>query len=283
MGSWIIVDVGTIRDICSVDIAWYRGDERSYDFTISLSDDGTNFKDLFEGSSRGDTLSPERYKVTDSESMEGGVAETAVSARYVKITINGNNNADTEENQWGAITEVDVNGGQSDKENIGTITQTQTNSIPSPSSATTESRDTIRMQISGSYEQNSKDNSPRPPRLDPNRLEGTIAFFDPTTNEKIAEYDLAPINITFTQAMKKITVKAGIDDPIKNGNVTSTLKFSSPIDVQKGGTYTSNLTARDPGTTTGSAGSDVLLVKISGEQTFLTRENIAGSIIIQSP
>ena len=283
MGSWIIVDVGTIRDICSVDIAWYRGDERSYDFTISLSDDGTKFKDLFEGSSRGDTLSPERYKVTDSESMEGGVAETAVSARYVKITINGNNNADTEENQWGAITEVDVNGGQSDIENIGTITQTQTNSIPSPSSATTESRDTMKMQISGSYEQNSKDNSPRPPRLDPNRLEGTIAFIDPTTNEKIAEYDLAPINITFTQAMKKITVKAGIDDPIKNGNVTSTLKFSSPIDVQKGGIYTSNLTAMDSVTTTGSAGSNVLLAKISGEQTFLTRENIAGSIIIQSP
>jgi hypothetical protein len=195
MGSWIIVDVGTMRDICSVDIAWYRGDERSYDFIISLSDDGTNFKDLFEGTSRGNTLSPERYEVTDSESMEGGVAETAVSARYVKITINGNNNADTEENQWGAITEVDVNGRQSDKENIGTITQTQTNSIPSPitsaastpSSATTESRDTMRMQISGSYDQNSKDNSPRPPRIDPNRLEGTVAFIDPTTKEKITE------------------------------------------------------------------------------------------------
>jgi hypothetical protein len=78
--------------------------------------------------------------------------------------------------------------------------------------------------------------------------------------------------------MKKITVKAGIDDPIKNGNVTSTLKFSSPIDVQKGGTYTSNLTG-----SAGSAGSNVLSAKISGEQTFLTRENTAGSIIIQSP
>lgn len=289
MGSWIIVDVGTIRDICSVDIAWYRGDERSYDFIISLSNDGTNFKDLFESTSRGDTLSPERYKITDNVSTEGGgEAEAAVSARYVKITINGNNNADTEENQWGALTEVDVNGRQSDNENISTIAQTQTNSIPSPvtsessspSSATTESRDTMRMQISGSYEQNSKDNSPRSPRLDPSRLEGTIAFIDSTTNKKIAEYDLAPINITFTQAMKKITVKAGIDDPIKNGNVTSTLKFSSPIDVQKGGSYTSNLTATDPETTTGSAASNVILAKTSGEQTFLTRENTVGSIVI---
>ena len=82
--------------------------------------------------------------------------------------------------------------------------------------------------------------------------------------------------------MKKITVKAEIDDPIKNGNVTSILKFSSPIDVQKGGSYTGNLTATDPVTTTGSAGSNVLLAKISGEQTFLTRENIAGNIVIRS-
>jgi hypothetical protein len=294
MGSWIIVDVGTIREICSVDIAWYRGDERSYDFIISLSNDGTNFKDLFEGTSRGDTLSPERYKVTDSVSTEGGgAAETPVSARYVKITINGNSNADTEENQWGALTEVDINGRQSGNENISTVTQTQINSIPSPitseasstPSAATESIDTMRMQISGSYEheQNSKDSSPRPPRLDPSRLEGTIAFIDSTTNKKIAEYDLAPINITFTQAMKKITVKSGIDDPIKNGNVTSTLKFSSPIDVQKGGTYTSNFTATEPVTTIGSAGSNVLLAKISGEQTFLTRENTAGNIVIRSP
>ncbi len=288
MGSWIIVDLGTIKDICSVDIAWYRGDERSYDFIISLSDDGTNFEDLFEGTSRGDTLSSERYKITDSVSTEGGgEAEAAVSARYVKITINGNNDSDAEENQWGALTEVDVNGRQSENENIGTIAQTQINSVPSPitseaSSAPTESRDTMRMQISGSYEQNSKDNSPRLPSLDPNRLEGTIAFIDSTTNERIAEYDLAPINITFTQAMKKITVKAGIDDPIKNGNVTSTLKFSSPIDVQKGGSYTSNLTATDPVTTTRSATSNVILAKISGEQTFLTREDTAGSIVIQS-
>jgi hypothetical protein len=276
MGSWIIVDLGTIKDICSVDIAWYRGDERSYDFVISFSDDGTNFKDLLEGTSRGDTLSPERYKVTGSASTEG--SEIAVSARYIKITINGNNDADTEESQWGAITEVDVNGRQSDKENIGTITQTPSSqSTPS----TTESGETMIMQISGSYEQNSRDNSPSP-RIDPSRLEGRIAVIDSTTNKKVLEYDLAPINITFTQLFKKVTVKAGIDDPIRNGNVTSTMKFSSPIDVQKSGSYTSNLTATGAATTE-SAGGNMLLAKINGEQTFLTRENTKGNITIRSP
>jgi hypothetical protein len=274
MGSWIIVDLGTIKDICSVDIAWYRGDERSYDFVISLSDDATNFKDLLQGTSRGDTLSPERYKVTGSTSPEEG-SEIAVSARYIKITINGNNDADTEENQWGAITEVDVNGRQSDKENIGTITQTPT------SQSTTESGETMIMQISGSYEQNSRENSPSP-RIDPSRLEGRIAVIDSTTNKKVLDYDLAPINITFTQLFKKVTVKAGIDDPIRNGNVTSTMKFSSPIDVQKAGSYTSNSTATDAATTE-SAGGNMLLAKINGEQTFLTRENTKGNITIRSP
>jgi hypothetical protein len=278
MGSWIIVDLGTIKDICSVDIAWYRGDERSYDFVISFSDDGTNFKDLLEGTSRGDTISPERYIVTGSASPEGG-SEIAVSTRYIKITINGNNDADTEENQWGAITEVDVNGRQSDKENIGTITQTPTSQ--STPSSTTELGETMIMQISGSYEQNSRDNSPSP-RIDPSRLEGRIAVIDSTTNKKVLEYDLAPINITFTQLFKKVTVKAGIDDPIRNGNVTSTMKFSSPIDVQKAGSYTSNLTATDAATTE-SAGGNVLLAKINGEQTFLTRENTKGNITIRSP
>jgi F5/8 type C domain len=278
MGSWIIVDLGTIKDICSVDIAWYRGDERSYDFVISFSDDGTNFKDLLEGTSRGDTLSPERYKVTGSASAEEG-SEIAVSARYIKITINGNNDADNEENQWGAITEVDVNGRQSDKENIGTITQTPTSQ--STPSSTTESGETMIMQISGSYEQNSRDNS-QSPRIDPSRLEGRIAVIDSATNKKVLEYDLAPINITFTQLFKKVTVKAGIDDPIRNGNVTSTMKFSSPIDVQKAGSYTSNLTATDAATTE-SAGGNMLLAKIDGEQTFLTRENTKGSITIRSP
>jgi hypothetical protein len=278
MGSWIIVDLGTIKDICSVDIAWYRGDERSYDFVISFSDDGTNFKDLLEGTSRGDTISPERYIVTGSASPEGG-SEIAVSTRYIKITINGNNDADTEENQWGAITEVDVNGRQSDKENIGTITQTPTSQ--STPSSTTELGETMIMQISGSYEQNSRDNS-QSPRIDPSRLEGRIAVIDSTTNKKVLEYDLAPINITFTQLFKKVTVKAGIDDPIRNGNVTSTMKFSSPIDVQKAGSYTSNLTATDAATTE-SAGGNVLLAKINGEQTFLTRENTKGNITIRSP
>jgi hypothetical protein len=176
---------------------------------------------------------------------------------------------------------VDINGRQSDEVNSNTITQSQSLSA-SPPSLATEPGETIIMRISGSYEQNSRDNGPMPPRIDPSRLEGTITVIDSTTNKKILEYDLAPINITFTQLFKKITVKAGIDDPIKTGNVTSTMKFSSPIDVQKGGFYATNLIATDT-VRTGSTGDNMLLAKISGGQTFLTRGNIMGNITIQSP
>ena len=42
-GSWIQLDLGSKKSICSVDIAWYRGDIRQNNFVISVSDDGTTF------------------------------------------------------------------------------------------------------------------------------------------------------------------------------------------------------------------------------------------------
>ena len=41
VGSWIQLDLGAKKSICSVDITWYRGDVRQNNFVISISDDGT--------------------------------------------------------------------------------------------------------------------------------------------------------------------------------------------------------------------------------------------------
>ena len=35
VGSWMVLDLGVNKAICSVDIAWYMGKERSYEFIIS--------------------------------------------------------------------------------------------------------------------------------------------------------------------------------------------------------------------------------------------------------
>ena len=89
-GSWIQFDLGSKAKICSVDIAWYRGDMRENVFAISVSDDGTKFKNVFEGKSGGTVTGFEKYNLpSDTE------------GKLVRITVNGNS-----ENNWASITEI---------------------------------------------------------------------------------------------------------------------------------------------------------------------------------
>ena len=94
VGSFIQGDLGVQKTICSVDIAWYRGNLRVNDFVISVSSDGTSFTNVFTGKSSGTTLSAEKYSLP-----------TSVTTRFVRVTVNGNT-----ENQWASITELSVDG-----------------------------------------------------------------------------------------------------------------------------------------------------------------------------
>ena len=49
--SWIAVDLGTSKQINSVDIAWYLGSQREYAYLIIKSTDGNTWTDAFTGSS----------------------------------------------------------------------------------------------------------------------------------------------------------------------------------------------------------------------------------------
>src|SRR6266487_3342363 len=92
VGSFIQADLGGQKSICSVDIAWYRGNLRVNNFVISVSSDGTSFTNVFTGKSSGTTLSAETYSLP-----------TSVTARFVRVTVNGNT-----ENNWASITELSV-------------------------------------------------------------------------------------------------------------------------------------------------------------------------------
>ncbi|HET7149661.1 MAG TPA: Ig-like domain-containing protein, partial [Candidatus Nitrosopolaris sp.] len=94
VGSFIQADLGGQKTICSVDIAWYRGNPRVNSFVISVSSDGTSFTNVFTGKSSGTTLSAEKYSLP-----------TSVTTRFVRVTVNGNT-----ENNWASITELSVDG-----------------------------------------------------------------------------------------------------------------------------------------------------------------------------
>jgi subtilisin family serine protease len=93
VGSWITMNLGSTKVVCNVDIGWHQGDARASDFVVSVSTDGTVFKDVFSGMSSGTTLSQEKYEFPDSV------------ARYLRITVNGNS-----ANDWAGMTEVDTSG-----------------------------------------------------------------------------------------------------------------------------------------------------------------------------
>jgi hypothetical protein len=93
--SWIEVDLGGSQNICHVDISWYRGNLRVNTFTISTSNDGDNYEDVFTEDSSGTTKSFESYNVPPD-----------TKARFLRITVTGN----SEDNNYASISELDVYG-----------------------------------------------------------------------------------------------------------------------------------------------------------------------------
>jgi len=92
VGSWIQLDLGTSKNICSVNIAWYKGNERQNNFVISASNDGVKFSNILSSKSSGSALGSEKYNLDDT------------NARYLRITVNGNT-----QNSYASITEISIN------------------------------------------------------------------------------------------------------------------------------------------------------------------------------
>ncbi len=92
MGQWIQYDLGSVQLVTSVDIAWFKGNERYSKFAISLSEDGEKFVEVFNNRTSGTTLDLENFNFTDTR------------ARFVKITGFGNSVS-----LWNSITETRIN------------------------------------------------------------------------------------------------------------------------------------------------------------------------------
>ena len=92
LNSWVQMDLGKDKEICDIDITWYKGDQRKVNFTISTSADGEIFSNLFSETSSGLTDGPEKFDIPD------------VKTRFLKITINDNSM-----NDWSSISEIDIN------------------------------------------------------------------------------------------------------------------------------------------------------------------------------
>src|SRR3989344_2447101 len=99
VGQWIRYDLGNLSYISNVSIAFYQGNIRRQNFTISVSTNGSTWKKVYSNISSGTTLGFENYKVDKT-------------VMYLKITGYGNNL-----NNWSSITEVFISFRQNNSNN----------------------------------------------------------------------------------------------------------------------------------------------------------------------
>ena len=94
-GSWIQADLGGVKTVCSVQLAWFVGNTRKNNFTIELSSDGSSRTRVFSGQSSGTGTGLETYDFADT------------NARYIRVTVNGNTSNDGRTStDWASITEL---------------------------------------------------------------------------------------------------------------------------------------------------------------------------------
>ncbi|MFP2898471.1 discoidin domain-containing protein [Corallococcus sp. 4LFB] len=87
-GVWLQMDLGSSQTLTGTTLAWHRGNERQNHFVVSTSTDGSSFTQAYAGDSALTTAAQT-------------VAFSSRSARYVRVTVNGNT-----VNDWNSIAEA---------------------------------------------------------------------------------------------------------------------------------------------------------------------------------
>jgi hypothetical protein len=147
-GSWIKEDFQEKKTICSVEVAWFMGDSRMYNFEILVSTDGSTWMKEFESTSSGKTTSFETYDIDNISARWIKITVSGkttsfetydidnISARWIKITVSGN-----QWNNLNGITELKVQGFIANSQPSAMVTKSTVQStnvtIPSTTNTTT--------------------------------------------------------------------------------------------------------------------------------------------------
>jgi len=92
-GQWIQYDLGATQTVSFLRVAFHQGNQRTADFEILTSGDGTAWNTVFTGASSGATLDLESYDFSDTP------------GRYVRVVGHGNSAS-----EWNSVTEVEILG-----------------------------------------------------------------------------------------------------------------------------------------------------------------------------
>ncbi len=98
-GNYITLDLNNVHEISGIAVVAQGSDGRIYDYAVSISEDGVAFTDVWEGES-----APVSGDTTQSWAYDQYDFGTNYDARYVRLTINGNNQGTV----WTSIGEIVV-------------------------------------------------------------------------------------------------------------------------------------------------------------------------------
>ncbi len=170
-GQWIKYDLGSVRTVSYVSVAFYMGDQRGTLFDIQLSGDDVNYTQVFSGRSSGTTLNQEIFDFDDTQ------------ARYVQIVGHGNTI-----NTWNSITEVDIYGANETPTQTPAPTVTPTATPTAAPTATAPPSDQWYSKVSysaGVYSLGTGNNGVKTVEYDVTPLftgiDGTMSFADSLT------------------------------------------------------------------------------------------------------
>jgi F5/8 type C domain/HYR domain len=91
--SRLKIDLGKSNLICGVELQWNKGDIRKYNFEIMASEDGNEFKKVFEGTNKGGGSAVETFKFDE------------ISGRYLNLDVTSN-----DKKGWVSIKEINALG-----------------------------------------------------------------------------------------------------------------------------------------------------------------------------
>lgn len=93
-GQYITYDLGSIKSISSIKVAWFKGDKRKSYFKIRVGTTTSSLSTVYNASTTGSSGTTFQLETYDFDQM---------SARYVRITGFGNSS-----NTWNSVTEAEI-------------------------------------------------------------------------------------------------------------------------------------------------------------------------------
>ena len=93
-GQYITYELGSIKSVSSMKIAWYKGDQRNSYFKIRAGNTTSTLSDVYNAQSSGSSGTTTNLETYSFD---------AVNARYVRITGFGNSS-----NTWNSVTETEI-------------------------------------------------------------------------------------------------------------------------------------------------------------------------------